>query len=125
MSPERSTTPARPPGAGRDVCRLTLTIRDDAYSVRPARPLPEGVWGAWRLGGPDGKAYLITDGDAGAECDCPDFRFRHGGRDGGCKHVRALRAVGLLERPTPAESWPGWTDGARYAPGRPRGGPGG
>jgi predicted nucleic acid-binding Zn finger protein len=35
----------------------------------------------------------------GPACSCPDWEFRRNGRDeGGCKHVKSLRAVGLLSR---------------------------
>ncbi len=34
----------------------------------------------------------------GAVCDCPDFVFRRDGLDpAGCLHIRAMRAVGLLD----------------------------
>ena len=36
----------------------------------------------------------------GAVCDCPDFVFRRDGLDPkGCLHIRAMRAVGLLDTP--------------------------
>jgi hypothetical protein len=48
-------------------------------------------------------AYEVTMGPAGPLCSCPDAVFRRNGLDSlGCRHARALRAEGLLPRPTPA-----------------------
>jgi hypothetical protein len=34
----------------------------------------------------------------GLACDCPDFLFRHAGQPtGGCKHIRAALAAGLID----------------------------
>jgi hypothetical protein len=53
---------------------------------------------AYRLKRADGKAThdVHVDGH-GAHCSCGDHTFRHEGIDGlGCKHVRSMRAWGLL-----------------------------
>jgi hypothetical protein len=51
-----------------------------------------------------GESYRVTlEGSQGPSCDCHDYRYRRAGLDSlGCKHLRALRAEGLLPRPTPA-----------------------
>ena len=95
-----------------DVCRLSVQIRDVAYTARPIRPELSEVIRAWRLRKPDGTAYTVADTIDGATCDCADFIYRHDGIDAtGCKHVRALRALGLIDPDgdDPAD-WPAWTD---------------
>jgi len=80
-----------------DTCRLTVHIRGVCYSARPIRPEASDVTRAWRLGRPDGTSYVVADTACGPTCDCGDFVWRHDGRDAtGCKHVRALRALGLI-----------------------------
>jgi hypothetical protein len=77
---------------------LTITIRGVAYTARPLRPEASDVIRAWRLRKVDGTTYTVADTCDGATYDCPDFLFRHDGRDqAGCKHVRALRL-----RPSPS-----------------------
>lgn len=80
-------------------CRLTLMIDGQDYRVIPIRAgLGSGVALAWRLhklGTP--TRHDVAEGLDGATCTCEDQAFRHEGRDAiGCKHVRALRALGLL-----------------------------
>jgi hypothetical protein len=96
MATATRTTKARPKPA--DVCRLTVHIRGVAYS---ARPIPAECFGparrAWRLRKADGTAYDVAEMPRGATCDCGDQAFRHEGLDAlGCKHIRALRALGLI-----------------------------
>ncbi len=55
----------------------------------------------------------------GHTCDCPDFIFHRDGLDpGGCKHIKALVACGLLaparRDPADADDWPTWTDEERW-----------
>jgi hypothetical protein len=72
---------------------LTLTIGGSDYSVhvlgKSARVL---------LDKPDGSAYAVsrmfTTGQE--QCDCPDFQHRHKSAGTDCKHIAALRAVGML-----------------------------
>jgi hypothetical protein len=87
----------KPAPAG--TCRLTLTIRGADYSVRGLVPDPlAGVGRAYRLRKlADGSLYDVAETEHGPVCDCPDFAFRRDGLDPqGCKHVRALVALGLL-----------------------------
>jgi hypothetical protein len=78
---------------------------------RPVRPETFNVVRVWRLRKADGTTYTVADTIDGATCDCGDFVFRHDGHGTHCKHVRALRALGLIdpEGEDPAE-WPAWTD---------------
>jgi hypothetical protein len=82
-----------------DTCRLTCTIRGVSYSVRPVRPESPDVARAWRLRKADGTCYDVADSADGQVCDCADHTFRHEGIGTACKHVRALRALGLLDSP--------------------------
>jgi hypothetical protein len=78
--------------------RLILLINDQAYSVT----LHECSWAnpALSLTKPDGTRYEIANG----ECTCPDFVYCRDRIDPkGCKHVAALRAVGLLPKFQPHE----------------------
>jgi hypothetical protein len=78
-----------------DVCRLTLSIRGVDYNVRPTHN-EDGR--AWRLRKADGTTYWVAETPYGPTCDCPDQVWRREGRDpAGCKHLRSLRAAGLVE----------------------------
>src|SRR5262245_39696790 len=76
-----------------------------------------------RLEKRDGTAYDVARQLDGHTCSCPDFTKRHAELPGtlGCKHIKGLRAVGMLEVPTPeptaeapvelpADQWPAWCD---------------
>lgn len=116
------STPTKAPGTSKsrtrkapapDTCRLTVTIRGESYTVRPVRAESSEVCRIWRLRKPDGTAYNVVETIHGAGCDCGDQTFRHEGRDQtGCKHIRALRALSLIEPDSEdgPESWPAWTD---------------
>jgi hypothetical protein len=95
-----------------DVCRLSVTIRGVCYSARPIRPETSDVIRAWRLRKADGMTYTVADTIDGATCDCADYVCRHDGHDQtGCKHIRALRALGLIgDEGDGPETWPAWTD---------------
>jgi hypothetical protein len=80
-------------------CRLTLSIDGQDYRLSPTRgDLGSGVVLAWRLH----KMGTSTRHDTaetldGPTCSCGDQTWRHEGKDSiGCKHVRALKALGLL-----------------------------
>lgn len=95
-----------------DLCRLTLAIRGESYSVRPVRPETVDMVRAWRIRKADGTTYDLADTADGATCTCGDFVYRHQGNDQlGCKHVRAARALGLLDPDgEDPRDWPAWTD---------------
>jgi hypothetical protein len=41
--------------------------------------------------------YVVAETPDGAVCDCPDFTFHREGIDpDGCKHIKAMVAVGLI-----------------------------
>ena len=97
---EKTRTSARPArkSAGprpADTCRLTLHIRGTPFAVKPI-PSPDGR--AYRIRNTENrKLYDVAETEHGPSCDCGDFVFRHHGIDAvGCKHVRALRAFGML-----------------------------
>jgi hypothetical protein len=80
--------------------QLLLVINQAVYRVRPIRDAAPDTLKAFRLNKPDGTLYDVAQTRFGAECDCPDFIFRRDGLDAsGCKHVKALVAQGLLDRP--------------------------
>jgi hypothetical protein len=90
-------------------CRLTLRIADKSYTVRG---FPAACYGAGARGFrlrclETGLTYDIAETPHGPTCDCPDQTFRHEGRDNrGCKHLRALTALGILAgfpAPTPTK----------------------
>jgi hypothetical protein len=69
---------------------LTLEIDGRPYGV--ART-PDG----WDLAKGDGASYRVTLEPSGPSCECPDFEHRHRGLPTqGCRHIRSLRAVGLI-----------------------------
>ena len=97
-----SATPA--PTAAKDkprgTCGLTLRINGERDTVRliPARDF--GARKAWRLRklASDRVTYDVIGLVTGPECSCPDFVWRRDGIDpAGCKHCRALKALGLLD----------------------------
>ena len=48
---------------------------------------------------PDGAFYDVHLDKGGSYCTCPDFEFCRQHKDiGGCKHIKAIRAVGLLTK---------------------------
>lgn len=91
-APAPPPAPTRRPGR----CRLTLTINNSNYDVRPIAPGDDSVLKAFRLTR-DGHVYDVALHPYGHTCDCPDFIFRRDGLDPeGCLHIRAMIAVGLL-----------------------------
>jgi hypothetical protein len=79
------------------VALLSLTIGDRSYGLA-ILTAPDGST-VYRLDYRD-KVYDVTPDGAsltGATCDCPDFTYRRAGLDSaGCRHIKALRSVGLL-----------------------------
>jgi hypothetical protein len=96
----RSTKPtakkaATKPATGR--CSLALSINGTRYKVKP---LPRDFGGikAFRLVKPDGEFHDVSRHLHGMECTCGDFVWRRDGLDSaGCKHVKAMKACGLLD----------------------------
>jgi len=76
---------------------MTLGINGTSYQVVRLWPDPELATIAYRLRKPDGAVYDVALTAHGALCSCPDFVFHRDGKDpAGCKHVKAMRAWGLL-----------------------------
>jgi hypothetical protein len=88
-------------GTPRGDCRLILVVHGRHYMVRPTA-VEDGSFGvtrAFRLLRLDsGDVYdVAVHRDGHRECTCPDHVFRREGIDpAGCKHARALAALGLL-----------------------------
>jgi len=79
------------------VCRLTLTINGTDYSVVPNSGASELVSRAFRLKKSDGTVYDVAAAPHGVTCDCPDYLFNRQDKDvNGCKHIKAMKACGLL-----------------------------
>jgi hypothetical protein len=79
------------------VCRLTLDINGTAYAVIPNRGASELVFRSFRLKKSDGTIYDVAMTAHGHTCDCPDYLFNRQDKDvAGCKHVKAMKACGLL-----------------------------
>jgi len=79
------------------VARLTLHINGTSYALRRIPADPSIALKAFRLRKADGTAYYVAATEHGPVCDCPDFTFHRDGIDpAGCKHIRALAAVGLM-----------------------------
>ncbi len=80
-------------------CRLTLSINGTSYGVKPIPCDPPAAIKAFRLRKTDGTAYDVAQTTHGLVCDCPDFVFNRDGIDeAGCKHIKALVALGMLSK---------------------------
>jgi hypothetical protein len=78
-------------------CSLRLRINGTTYAVRPI-PAGFAATRAFRLTKPGGETHDVSQLVYGHECTCGDFVFRRDGIDpGGCKHVKAAVACGLLD----------------------------
>jgi predicted nucleic acid-binding Zn finger protein len=91
----------RPPRRARGTCRWVsrrhgvLRLNGALYTAVPAGATYRLLnWG-------NGNAYAVDAG--GRWCTCPSFVWDHcpaqAGGDGRCKHIAALRALGLLPHP--------------------------
>jgi hypothetical protein len=88
--------PTRP---SHGVARLTLTINGVAYNVRPIPMTGAIASRLYLLRKPDGTTYSVAQTLDGLFCDCADYTFRRDGIDpDGCKHIKAMVAVRLLDR---------------------------
>jgi hypothetical protein len=94
----RAVQRRRPVRPAHGVARLTLHINSVAYAVRPL--WCDGVHASrlfrLRKAGTPAR-YVVAETPDGPVCDCPDFTFHHEGIDpDGCKHIKAMVAVGLI-----------------------------
>lgn len=84
------------------VARLVLQINRATYVLRRLAANPAVANPVWRLVKMDGRTFYDVHGDQhGFSCTCGDYVFRRQHEKKKCKHVEALRAVGLLPN-TPA-----------------------
>ena len=96
--PKKPPAPA-PPREPSGVCRLTLSINGSEYRVRGIIDRSGRLtFRLISLTDPS-RSYDVRLAGGGVSCSCPDFRFRRSWTPEGCKHTRALIALGLL--PTP------------------------
>jgi hypothetical protein len=88
--------PARPPHG---LARLMLVINGTSYTIRTIPCDASAALKAYRLRKVDGTTYNVATTVFGAVCDCADFTFHRDGIDpDGCKHIKAMIAVGLIEK---------------------------
>jgi hypothetical protein len=99
-SPTRRWTRHKPGQAAHGTCKLTLTIGGTDYALLRIPCDAADATALFRLRKRDPGAatyYVSASPDGRVDCSCADFLFRHSQPgDAGCKHVRALRATGLL-----------------------------
>jgi hypothetical protein len=94
MNKPRTRKPVEP---AHGMARLMLVINGTSYVLRRVPTDPSAALRAWRLKKNDGTHYNVAVTEHGPVCDCPDFVFHRDGLDpAGCKHVKALAAVGLM-----------------------------
>ena len=72
---------------------ITFSIGENRYFVLPLAPHPEVAGRAYRFKKQTGdkEVYDVRQAEHGPECDCKGFL-----RWGHCKHVRTLKAAGML-----------------------------
>ena len=96
----RRPSPYPPQGfrpSGTCTCRLTLSLNGTAYNVRPLPVDQDAATKAFWLRKADGTTYDVARTVHGSECSCPDWIFNRDGKDvSGCKHIKAMKACGLL-----------------------------
>ncbi len=96
LAPAPTTKPART----RTIVTLALSINGQGYGI-------------------EGTVYDVAQTpDGHAECTCPDYEARRRGLDAsGCKHVKAMRQMGLIDpAPVPGEPAPEPTPGPAPEP---------
>lgn len=87
------------------------TLKDDVLTIETIRkrgtattnyrlirlePNPAVAAPAFRLLKDDGTFHDVRLERTGPECDCEDYNWCRRNRPEGCKHIRALQAVGML-----------------------------
>ena len=133
-----SDAPIVKPPVRHGTCRLQITIGGTSYSLRP---IPCAAARRHRLGAPRsrrpraGTRYSVASVNREAGCTCPD----HETNGATCKHVMALRAIGLIPRsartareasaeerpappaapPRPSPTWPSASTPPRRSPPAP------
>jgi hypothetical protein len=85
------------PPARHGVCRLRLQIGGTNYALWPVKGQPRGmvVWSLRSIDGPRaGTRYCVASVHREAGCTCPDHEIN----GAMCKHLLALKAIGLIPR---------------------------
>jgi hypothetical protein len=90
--PKGTPAPTPPP----DRTGLSIQICETWYRVARLRVQDPDVTKALRLRKPDGTTYDVHVDQHGAHCTCGDGTFRCEGTAESCKHVRSLKAWGIL-----------------------------
>jgi hypothetical protein len=95
VAPEvRGAQPAPTPPVRHGTCRLTLTIDGTEYRLSRS-PSARAAWHLKRLAEPrKGTTYCVLTHKGVVTCSCLDSIIN----GAVCKHVLALRAVGLVSR---------------------------
>jgi SWIM zinc finger len=95
VAPEvRGAQPAPAPPVRHGTCRLTLTIDGTPYRLSKS-PSARAAWHLKRLSEPrKGQVYCVLTHHRIVTCSCPDSIMN----GAVCKHVRALKALGLVAR---------------------------
>lgn len=108
---------------GETILQIKTAKALKAYLIEQLDSHPEIGCPAYILHLKDGShsSYEIVVRPWGAECSCPDFAFRREHIDPkGCKHIAALRAVGLLTKSQRNDSEDGtYEDGEDSVPPEP------
>ena len=82
--------------------RITIDGKETLYwieDLRPDKRVANPAIGLHKFEA--GIRYDVHLDEHGAHCSCGDFNFRHQHDGQGCKHIAALRAVGLVPRESP------------------------
>lgn len=93
--------PARPPvkGTAKFVhAGRAVKINKQVYFITDLRPDKRVADPAYRLTKEDGTEYDVHQDRHGAHCDCKDFIYAREHSQKKCKHVEALKALGLLRK---------------------------
>ncbi|SIN69270.1 SWIM zinc finger [Singulisphaera sp. GP187] len=78
--------------------RMILIINATAYEIVPIKVEAEVVRQCFELRKPDGEVWHVSQHDHGTQCTCADFEFNRNYLDPlGCKHIRALTAMGVVD----------------------------
>lgn len=86
-----------PPRSARLLLAIRIGEEETLYTVAHFDPHPRVASIAIRLRKDiAGEPYDVWQDEHGQHCTCPDFTYRRGNVPDGCKHILALKAVGLL-----------------------------
>lgn len=72
--------------------RFYVQINENEYALRLIKNNEDAK--LYRLRKQDGTIYIVGINNQGYTCNCPDNLSRH--PEGGCKHIKALIANGVL-----------------------------